>query len=93
VLLVSNLSSLQARRADAAPLRRLQESMRRVLTGPARSSKRLGRSLEITDRLLTIGADRRQLADAAKAQTPAFAQQEAPRGYGDTLVSARGQAR
>ena len=47
-----------------------------ALASMARSSKRWRRSSGITDRLLTTGSDRRQLANTANRQTTAFAQNE-----------------
>jgi hypothetical protein len=42
-------------------------------------------SLWIIDRLLTIGSDRRQLADAANSQMPAFAQEDSSARVDDVL--------
>jgi hypothetical protein len=59
----------------------------------ARSSKRWRRSSEITDRLLTTGSDRRQLANTANRQTTAQFRQSTAAGLGSHSCSGRRQPR
>ena len=65
--------------SNTAAQPQMQERRLFVLAGSARSQQTPAEGREITDRLLTIGSDQRQLANTANGQTTAFTKSDSGR--------------